>query len=476
MNVFISYASEQAATAEDIALALREEEHEVFFDRSQLPGGNAYNAAIREAIQRCDLVVFLLSPESVAEGRYTRTELELAEEKWPSPVGHLLPVVVRPTDKTAIPPYLRAVVILAPQGNVAAEVVAAAERLSKPRWVQLMRRYAAVVAVPVVLAAGFVAWRTYEHRRVCGEASRSVQQAKLLHGAGDYAAAWNHYAEALALCPGSTDGKRGRERLAMDWLDNIRVTEGKETFTDIVNKVQRALSEAAVAADDRTAADALAHLGWADFLRSREGVGGLDPVRYYREAITRDAKNPFAHTMWAHLMLWRDESDEEANAHFASALEAGRERPYVRSMQLVALQLHSEPSREDELMRVLTAMRVQGDPLPAGTEHDSPRWRIWNVYYGRLYRWNDRPSFLAAVPSKDHLATFRWIFPDSVVPEDKKPFQQFMLAQLEENDGDRAGALATYESLLSTLATQKWESPITQKSREAVKRLKAEKA
>ena len=128
MIVFISYASEQQPLAEQIALALREEHHEVFFDRSELPEGDGYNARIREAVLRCHLFVFLLSPEAVAEGRYTLTELKFAEERWPSPAGRVLPVAVRPTDKTLIPPYLLAVVILRPQGNVAAEVVAAAER------------------------------------------------------------------------------------------------------------------------------------------------------------------------------------------------------------------------------------------------------------------------------------------------------------------------------------------------------------
>ena len=136
MDIFVSYASEQRAVAEEIALALRGEGHEVFLDRSELPEGDAYNARIREAIGDCDLLVFLVSPESVSDGRYTLTELKFAEEKWRSPVGRVLPVMVRPTDTAAMPAYLRAVVILRPAGNVSAEVVAAVDRLAKPRWVR----------------------------------------------------------------------------------------------------------------------------------------------------------------------------------------------------------------------------------------------------------------------------------------------------------------------------------------------------
>jgi hypothetical protein len=66
----------------------------------------------------------------------------------------------------------------------------------------------------------------------------------------------------------------------MDWLENARATEGKGTFSDIASKVQPVLSRAALAADNRRAANAPAHLGWGDFLRSREGQRGLEPARY----------------------------------------------------------------------------------------------------------------------------------------------------------------------------------------------------
>jgi len=143
MHTFISYASEQSELAREIALALRGEGHEVFLDRSQLPEGDAYDARIRQAIRDCDLLVFLISPEALSAGRYTLTELKFAEEKWPRPAGHLLPVMVKPTEKARIPAFLRSVTILQPDGNVAAEVVAAVARLARPWWADAVRRYAA---------------------------------------------------------------------------------------------------------------------------------------------------------------------------------------------------------------------------------------------------------------------------------------------------------------------------------------------
>ncbi len=442
VDIFISYASEQRTLAEEIALALRAEGHQVFFDRSQLTDGDAYNAPLREAIDGCDLLVFLVSPEAVKEGRYTLTELGLAEDKWPSPTGHVLPVLAQPTDAASIPPYLRAVVMLRPAGSTPAEVVAAVERLSKPRWLRLARRFALALGIVALVGGGFGAWRAVENWRTCGQAQRLVDEAKLQQGAGGYAAGWNRYADALAMCPRSSAALQGQERLAMDWLENIRVTEGKQTFTDIANQVQPALSRAAVGKDDRGAADALAHLGWADFLRSRDGQGGLDPVRYYQQALQRDPQNSYAHAFWGHYILAGDGDLQEAKAHFAKALGSHDHKPFVRTLQLAALTWRSSPELQNEVVRVANEMRTQGEAPDSVSS-------IWNVYYERLVGGQERDDFLAALPPHDHVAAFQWLFPKYAQSSNRYAYL-FMLAQLQEHAGDRAQALASYQALLAT--------------------------
>jgi hypothetical protein len=64
----------------------------------------------------------------VRPGAYTLTELGFARERWPHPAGHILPVMVAPTAPETVPPYLRAVTLLEPRGNVAAEVADAVRR------------------------------------------------------------------------------------------------------------------------------------------------------------------------------------------------------------------------------------------------------------------------------------------------------------------------------------------------------------
>ena len=128
MRIFLSYASDDRSVAERINLALNEEGHDVFFDRTDLPPGEGYNKLIRDQLRQSDRVVFLLSPASVTPGRYTLTELRFAEQKWPHPQGRVLPVMIAPTDFDDVPNYLKAVNILDPKGDVAAEVASVLAR------------------------------------------------------------------------------------------------------------------------------------------------------------------------------------------------------------------------------------------------------------------------------------------------------------------------------------------------------------
>jgi hypothetical protein len=471
VDIFVSYASEQRTLAEEIVLALRAEGHRVFFDRADLTDGGAYNEPLREGIEACDLLVFLISPESVQPGRYTLTEAGLAEKKWPSPAGHVLPVLVRPTETAAIPAYLRSVVMLRPAGNVPAEVVMAVDRLLKPRWQRWLRRYALALGLLVVAAGGLAAWYGVEGLRACGQAAGLAEEARLLQDAGDYAAAWERYASGLAVCPRSQAAGDGQVRLAMVWLENIRVTQGKQTFSDIAQTVQPVLSRAALRSDDRQAADALAHLGWADFLRTRDGQSGLDPARYYRQALERDPQNPYAHAFWGHYLLSRGGDTQAAKMHFTQALASQAERPFVRALQLAALTWRSSPELQDEVARAANEMRLQGEALE-GTTMDTTLSAIWSVYYDRLVRGQARDEFLAAVAAPDHLATFQWLFPKYSESDSNRYAYLFMLAQLQENSGARAEALATYQSLLNLLGTRgSTGGTLDSEARKAIQRL-----
>jgi hypothetical protein len=150
MNVFVSYAAERREAAASIAVALRQDDHDVFFDRSALPAGEGFHRRIREEIRRCDLFLFLFSPESVAPSSYALTELGLAEDRWPDPSGHVLPVVLERI--AMVPPYLSVVSRLEPRGDLVAEVVARVAEIAATHRRRLWRTRVVLAAIAGVVA------------------------------------------------------------------------------------------------------------------------------------------------------------------------------------------------------------------------------------------------------------------------------------------------------------------------------------
>lgn len=99
--VFLSYASEDSEAAARIADALKAAGIEVWFDKSELRGGDAWDRRIRAQVQRCQLFVPIISASTEARDEgYFRREwnfaaarmLDMAEDH-----AFLLPVVIDDT-------------------------------------------------------------------------------------------------------------------------------------------------------------------------------------------------------------------------------------------------------------------------------------------------------------------------------------------------------------------------------------------
>lgn len=464
-TVFLSYSSEQTDAATRIELSLKEDGHAVFRDRTALPPGEGFDSQIRAAIERSDLFVFLISRRSVSAGHYTLSELKFAERKWGTPAGHVLPVLVEDVPRDTIPPFLRAVTTLDPEGNLTAEVVAEIARMSASWWRRMLKPKrlvpAALAALVLAGAGGWLAFSAYSERSAAAaQAAALVKQARLFADAQNYAGAWETLERASAAAPASAEVSGAQELLAMDWLDNARGSQLPGGLKAIAEKVSPVLSRGAVAGKGERAADLLAHMGWADFFRLRGEVFGLDPVQSYRRAIEIDPNNVYAHTMWGHYILWNRGSFAEANRHFAIAVQSGRKREYVRRMQLAAF-MNVRPEGETEAVRVANDIRSRNETLPAGDPERPLPWQLWNVYYDALVRGNDRPAFLAALAPADHLSTFRWLYPVELVKAPRVDEYRYylylwMLAQLQEHAGDRGGALASYRLLQDEYASRKY--------------------
>jgi len=113
--VFLSYASQDAEAAQQLCNALRAAGIEVWFDRSELRGGDAWDRQIHERIRDCRLFVAIISAHTEARDEgYFRREWRLAVERTHDMAEHkafLVPVAIDDTPEldAAVPEKFRQV-------------------------------------------------------------------------------------------------------------------------------------------------------------------------------------------------------------------------------------------------------------------------------------------------------------------------------------------------------------------------------
>src|SRR5687768_16761202 len=97
-GIFLSYASEDTEAARRICEALRAAGLEVWFDQSELRGGDAWDFSIRRKIRECVLFLPIISANTQARGEgYFRLEWKLAVDRshlMAHDQPFLLPVVI----------------------------------------------------------------------------------------------------------------------------------------------------------------------------------------------------------------------------------------------------------------------------------------------------------------------------------------------------------------------------------------------
>ena len=469
MHIFLSYSSARRDQALRLKLALEAEQHEVFFDRDDLGPGEAYHQAIREAVAASDLFVYLISPESVAPGSYTLTELSLAQARWPRPSGHVLPVVVAATPEAGIPAYLKAVTLLEPTGDLVAETAAAVARLASRPGRRRAWRLAATAAVLLTVGGAAVwGWSRVEAQHQARQQAQAAQVAKT-----EQARRWTDEAgRAARLC---TDGSpadgfaqlsvlvaradappavhTALQDCAMAWLRVARIVKGAGiTFSELSAPLRAVLSRGLVAgAQGQRAADLRAHLGWADSLLLYEPTSpSADPVPHYRQALQDDPGNVYAHAMWGlWLVLQNRAAPDEALRHFDAAVASGRELPFVRRLQLGAFLQRTEHA--PHALRVLNQMRQRQEPLP-----EQRLSRVWSYIYSDLLSGPSRARpLLDALPPDEALKTFVWLFPQAGFEASRQPQWRAVHGLLLTHAGRAAEARADLLALQRELRAER---------------------
>jgi hypothetical protein len=137
-------------------------------------------------------------------------------------------------------------------------------------------------------------------------------------------------------------------------------------------------------------------------------------------------------------------------------------------MQISALLWANDPQLESEAIRVANEIRKGGETMPAGEPDRSDTRRLWHIYiFQLLYR--GKPQFLSALSPADHLATFRWLYPENKVSKENYAPYLCILARLQELNGERTNALASYRMVRSQVGNS--PGSLLDRANEGIQRL-----
>lgn len=326
---------------------------------------------------------------------------------------------------------------------------------------------------PVAIAAGIIllaaaiggyTWysgRVEERRRVAAQEAARAERARevgtLIQTATgqrqrrQYAEAVKTLETARQTDPASAEVQRLQEDVAMDWIREMRLGEGQDSFGEALKPALAVVDRALPAAMGSRRADLLAHQGWATFLLWRDGDRALRPVDRYREALAIDAGNPYANAMLAHWTLWGGDDVDEAARLFAVALRTGRAVAAVRVLQWAAYKNDWSTRSQVEAVRLADAMRRANEALTAEQSQT-----LWSAYYFALpvYRDSMRQQLLRAVSADDHIATLRWAFDDFTAGnESRRQTIRLYTALLDADAGRQAKARQDLTALRAELAS-----------------------
>jgi tetratricopeptide (TPR) repeat protein len=296
--------------------------------------------------------------------------------------------------------------------------------------------------------------RFHNHREV----DKLLSEAKAESDAADYQTALATYDHALQLVPNYAPAIEGRCDTAMTWLRNFHIAG--EDDKELASRAATQLSalfpilEAALAGQKGPRqADILAHIGWAHWLSFHIALKDVpsSAKESFDRALSVDAGNVYANAMLGNWLIQRGDRLAEAKPHFDLAVQSGKERTFVRALQLGGMIYSDDIPTRIELARVANQMRKNGEKISEG---DSSRIISTN-YSIAVTNDAELAPVLAALPPDEAWATYRWLEDNSDSRDDDDPAQswqrKYIEAKIKEVSGQNTEALTLYRALQKEL-------------------------
>lgn len=288
--------------------------------------------------------------------------------------------------------------------------------------------------------------RTVSEELATGHSQQSV---------GDYSAAWESMQRAATaaavdgvfakllggLSEEQTAVLTAQQDLAMQWVREAHAPQG-HTFSEIVDKVGGVLATGANGATGERKADLLAHQGWSYFLKQRDGDSSVRPEALYQQAISLDAKNPYANAFWGDQIVFNHGPLDQAREHFTAALASSRAHDTVRYFQLAGFAGSQSDAADLEWWRVVAEMRKNGESLAPETLS-----KMTDDYYRALNDNDYYKQLTAAVTPLEHLDLLKALLDSRDLNESRKVTALAARATILEDSGRKEEALTAWREV-----------------------------
>ena len=284
----------------------------------------------------------------------------------------------------------------------------------------------------------------YVHGRSEQRALIETAEDRLAHH--DYEAAWAANAKALMLAPRDAAAGAQQARIAMKWLEDVHLssTAGPKTFSEVADPLKAALLQRLPGTHGRENADIRAHIGWANFLRYRDGHPQSDIAEEFDAAIAEDKDNLYAHVMRGFWIMWNGDIDK-ARPDFAIAMKSDVDSAYSDGMIMAALTNKTTDDFQAAAIEYADAIRLAGRNVGDHAKSEM----LW--YYSMCL--NDAgllARFSKTLPPSEQIVFLGWLKQSSEASDYHKRAADFFIAHFSEADGKKNEAIRIYTDLVDS--------------------------
>ena len=281
----------------------------------------------------------------------------------------------------------------------------------------------------------------------------------------DYAAAWRVNTKARELAPRNAAAAQQQARIAMKWLEDARLSSagGPQHFSDVADLLKSALVQRLPATHGREEADLHALIGWASFLRYRDGFPKTDIGEEFDIAIREDPDNLYGHVMRGFWILWEGGPIDAARGDLDRALRNSTDPTFSDRMIMSGLTNSTSDDFIAAAVGYADKIRLAGRNIDDRTK----RLPIWH-YSICLHNRDLLTAIGGTLPPSEQILLLDWLKQADISTTDRRVATYFM-AYFAEISGKREDALGLFGDLARTQSNA--TDDVARLSQAAVRRL-----